>query len=67
MEVYVSSLGFKDKAKLKEVATKFKYEIVLPEDVKVDKDEFIQVGKSKGFIHYQTDDLREYVDKLENA
>jgi|LakMenEpi03Aug12_release.lakeMendotaPanAssembly.Ray.scaffolds.fasta_scaffold1534079_1 DNA mismatch repair ATPase MutS len=65
MNLYVSTL--KEESKLLETDSKYKYEIVIPQSVKVDTKVFYQIQKKGKFIHYQTDELRDLITKLEDA
>ena len=46
---------------------RFRYEIELPEKVKVDAMDFTQTNKVKGKKRYVSDELSEFVEKLEQA
>ena len=60
-------MTLKEEAKLIETDSKFKYEIVIPQSVKVDNTMFYQTQKKGKFVHYQTDELRDLITKLEDA
>lgn len=54
-------------AKFNLSSTKFRYEIELPESVRLDSDEYVCTSKVKGKKRYQTETLRDIIEELEKT
>ena len=69
MDKYVAELSksLKTEVKLVKSESKFRYEILFAKTFKVEKNDFIQTSKDKDKEYYQTDDLRDFITKLEDA